>query len=68
MPGVIFSGVLAGLLAIAWPVILHLWKRRRSIQIVSSLKIFAATVQKRKVRVESLLLLATDTLTRCVEL
>ena len=47
MPGLLFSAALAGLATIAWPVYLHVRKRRdRRVQVVPSLRLFGFTSRR----------------------
>ncbi|MEM7397013.1 MAG: BatA domain-containing protein, partial [Verrucomicrobiota bacterium] len=59
MIGLIFSGVLAGLVGVGWPIYLHLrQKRKNRIQDVPSLRLFEIKPRKvKRFRLENILLL-----------
>jgi len=57
MMGVLSGGLLLGLLCMAWPLYLHLTRRRRLVHVVPSLRLFATSIQKRRLRVDSVALL-----------
>ena len=64
MIGTLFAGALAGLAVTAWPIYLHFrQRRRRHIQIIPSLLIFAGSRKRtRQLRLRQLLLLAARVL------
>ncbi len=57
MIGFAAAGALAGLAAIAWPVYLHLRRRRRRVQVVPSLHLFDDRVHRARARPDDLPLL-----------
>jgi len=57
MMGVVTGGVLGGALLIGWPIYLHLRKKPKRAQVVPSLRVFASASQRRRIRLDSVLLL-----------